>query len=331
MANDSLLVDRANARRVLTSGQTFLTFAGGETYLLFQQGFPLREFCAFEVLRDEAALERMVSEMLRPIIDAAAAGGHGVITDCFLWRASPDYVAKLGYGPDDVRHFNHEGIAALRRVLQDAAARSGPRPGPLVLAADPGPRGDGYALKPGQELDAAAARDYHRTQLAAIAETDAAVVTALTMTNVAETVGLGLAARDLGLPLIVSPTVETDGTLPDGTPLGEFITRVDDALGGDPIFYMVNCAHPTHLEPTLERARERSERWLSRFRGFRSNASSKSHQELDEATEIDRGDVAQVAAGIGRMHQRYGLWAVGGCCGTDAEHLRAIAAACRRA
>jgi S-methylmethionine-dependent homocysteine/selenocysteine methylase len=330
MADESLLVDRANARRVLTGGGTFLTFAGGETYLLFQQGFPLREFCAFEVLRDEAAMERMAAEVVRPILDAAAAGGHGVITDCFLWRASPDYMAKLGYAPEDVRRFNHEGVAALRRLLADAARRPGPRPGPLVLAADPGPRGDGYALKPGQALDATAARDYHRPQLAAIAETDAAVVTALTMTNVPEAVGLGLAARDLGLPLIMSPTVETDGTVPDGTPIGEFITRVDDALGGDPIFYMVNCAYPTHLEPTLERARQRGEGWLARFRGFRSNASSKSHQELDESTAIDRGDVADVAAGIARMQQRYGLWAFGGCCGTDAEHLRAIAAACRR-
>ena len=329
MGNDSPLVDRANARRVLTAGGTFLGFGGGETYLLFQQGFPLREFCAFEVLRDGAAMERLTQELLRPILDAAAAGGHGVITDCFLWRASPDYVAKLGYTAEDVRRFNHEGVAALRRLLADTARRPGPPPGPLVLAADPGPRGDGYALKPGQALDVAAARDYHRTQLAAIAETDAAVVTALTMTNVAEAVGLGLAAREVGLPLIVSPTVETDGSLPDGTPLGEFITRVDDALGGDPIFYMVNCAHPTHLEATLDRARERGESWLSRFRGFRTNASAKSHQELDDAIELDRGDVPDLARRMADLRRRHELRVVGGCCGTDAEHIRAIAAACR--
>jgi homocysteine S-methyltransferase len=323
------LIDRADARRVLTAGDTFLTFGGGETHLLFQQGFPLREFCAFEVLRDDAAFERMASALLRPILDAAATGGLGVITDCFLWRASPDYLAKLGYAAEDVRRFNHEGVALLRRLLADAAARPGAKPGPLVLAADPGPRGDGYALEPGRALDAAAARAYHTPQLAALAETEAAVVVALTMTSVAEAVGLGLAARDHGLPLVVSPTVETDGTLPDGTALGEFITRVDDALGGDPIFYMVNCAHPTHLEPTLEAARQRGDRWLPRFRGFRSNASAKSHQELDDATALDRGDVADLAARLAAMRKRYDLWAVGGCCGTDAEHLGAIAAACR--
>ena len=323
------MIDRASAPRVLTSGARFLTFAGGETHLLFQQGFPLREFCAFEVLRDDRAFERMTNAVLRPIIDAAAAGGFGVITDCFLWRASPDYMAKLGYAPADVRRFNHEGVAMVRRLLLAAASRPGGHPGPLVLAADPGPRGDGYKLDAGQRLDAEAARAYHMPQLAALAETDVAVVTALTMTSVAEAVGLGRAARDVGLPLIISPTVETDGTLPDGTSLGEFVTRVDEALGGDPLFYMVNCAHPTHVERTLEAARQRGEPWLKRFRGFRANASAKSHQELDEATELDRGDVADLAARVAGLRGRYDLWAIGGCCGTDAEHLGAIAAACR--
>jgi len=329
MPASASLIDRASAPRVLTSGTTFLTFAGGETHLLFQQGFPLREFCAFEVLRDDRAFERMATMLLRPIVDAAAAGGFGVITDCFLWRASPDYVAKLGYAPEDVRRFNHEGVELLRRLLVDAASRPGGHAGPLVLAADPGPRGDGYKLEAGQTLDAEAARAYHTPQLAALADTDVAVVTALTMTSVAEAVGLGRAARDVGLPLIVSPTVETDGRLPDGTSLGEFVTRVDDALDGDPLFYMVNCAHPTHLEPSLEAARQRGEPWLGRFRGFRANASAKSHQELDEATDLDRGDVADLAARMARLREGYDLWAIGGCCGTDAEHLGAIATACR--
>lgn len=330
MPAGTTLVDRTSVKQALTSGATFLTFAGGETHLLFQQGFPLREFSAFEVLRDEATFERMATALLRPIVDAAAEHGFGVITDCFLWRASPDYMAKLGYAPEDVRRFNHEGVALLRRLLDEAAARPGGHPAPLVLAADPGPRGDGYALRPGDALDVQAARAYHTPQIAALAETDAAAVVALTMTSVAEAVGLGLAVRDHGLPLVVSPTVETDGTLPDGTPLGEFVTQVDQGLGGDPIFYMVNCAHPTHLEATLDRARERGEAWLSRFRGFRTNASAKSHQELDEATELDRGDVTDLARRMADLWRRHELWAVGGCCGTDAEHLRAIAAACRR-
>ena len=45
--------------------RTFLTFAGDETYLLYIQGFPLREFCAFEVFDDERAWRRMQDELLQ--------------------------------------------------------------------------------------------------------------------------------------------------------------------------------------------------------------------------------------------------------------------------
>lgn len=39
----------------LLEQRTFLTNAGTETYLIFQQGFDLPEFCAFLVHEDEGA------------------------------------------------------------------------------------------------------------------------------------------------------------------------------------------------------------------------------------------------------------------------------------
>ena len=78
------------------SERTFLTFAGDETYLLYIQGFPLREFCAFEVFDDAQAWRRMQDELLRPIADAAAANGMGLLAGCLVWRASADYLARLG-------------------------------------------------------------------------------------------------------------------------------------------------------------------------------------------------------------------------------------------
>ena len=60
--------------------------------------------------------------------------------------------------------------------------------------------------------------------------------------------------------------------------------------------------------------------------GIRANASCKSHAELDEATELDMGDKDDLAA------QYYALKTVlpnlkvyGGCCGTDHNHVEAIA------
>jgi homocysteine S-methyltransferase len=90
---------------------------------------------------------------------------------------------------------------------------------------------------------------------------------------------------------------------------------------------MVNCAHPTHLAPTLARARAAGEGWLPRFGGLRANSSRKSHAELDESTELDRGQPHELGREVAELQRDYGLRIVGGCCGTDAEHVAEIAAA----
>ncbi len=58
------------------------------------------------------------------------------------------------------------------------------------------------------------------------------VVTALTMGYVGMAAGIALAARAVGVPAVVSFTLETDGRLPTGMPLGEAIVATDDATGG---------------------------------------------------------------------------------------------------
>ena len=172
-----------------------------------------------------------------------------------------------------------------------------------------------------------AAFDYHRAQLSVLAGTGVDVVCAWTMTNANEAIGITRAAAELDLPIIVSPTVETDGRLPDGSDLGEFIRRVDDATHAAPLFYMVNCAHPTHLAPTLESAKRRGEDWLRRFRGLRANCSKKSHAELDNSTELDRGNPEELADELAALQKAYDFQVLGGCCGTDVEHISEIARA----
>ena len=112
-------------------------------------------------------------------------------------------------------------------------------------------------------MSAEASLAYHRTQVVALAEAGVDVLIAWTQTNCNEAIGITRAARDAGLPVILSATVETDGRLPDGTALGEFVTRVDEATETYPVFFMVNCAHPEHIEGTLSAAAAATEPWLS--------------------------------------------------------------------
>lgn len=310
----------------LLQERTLLTAAGTETYLLFQQGFDLPEFCAFTVFDDPEAWATLERDYLGPVLQAAADHGHGLMLDALVWRAQPDFIEKLGRDADQLGPINADAVARTREAVERWRRANGHDEAslPVLIAADIGPRGDGYKVE-----DAAvtvdAARDYHRLQIRAVADAGVDLVCALTMTGLNESLGIVEAATQCGLPVIISPTVETDGRLPDGSELGAFIRHIDEATGAAPLLYMVNCAHPAHLLPVLEAAREAGESWLGRFRGFRANASRKSHEELDDSTELDRGDIDDLAREVAEMHATYGLGVVGGCCGTDHEHLAAIA------
>jgi homocysteine S-methyltransferase len=151
------------------------------------------------------------------------------------------------------------------------------------------------------------------------------MVTAITMTYADEAIGITRAAAAADIPAAISFTVETDGRLPSGQPPGEAIEQVDEETAAGPAYYMINCAHPTHFEGVLEGA---DDGWRSRIRGLRPNASTKSHAELDEATELDEGDPPDLGARLAALRSRLPeLNVLGGCCGTDHRHVEEIRSA----
>jgi S-methylmethionine-dependent homocysteine/selenocysteine methylase len=169
------------------------------------------------------------------------------------------------------------------------------------------------------------AEAYHAEQISVFADSEADLVTAITMTHTGEAVGIVKAAQAHGLPCVVSFTVETDGRLPSGESLVAAIQTVDAATDAAPAYYMVNCAHPTHVAPALLSA----EPWTTRLRGLRANASTRSHAELDVADDLDIGDINDLGARYAELRRELPqLSVLGGCCGTDARHVEAISKAC---
>jgi homocysteine S-methyltransferase len=139
------------------------------------------------------------------------------------------------------------------------------------------------------------------------------------MTDANEAIGVARAAQAAGIPAVISFTVETDGRMPDGMPLGEAVQQVDAQAA--PAYFMVNCAHPQHLVPAFEGAGS----WAERIHGVRSNASTQSHAELDEAETLDEGDLDVLLPAHRRLEEHLpALEIVGGCCGTDARHVAAL-------
>jgi len=103
---------------------------------------------------------------------------------------------------------------------------------PVVISGCIGPRGDGYQVSEAMSIDEA--RAYHALQARAFASTDADLITAITMTNVEEAIGVVEAARAVDMPVVISFTVEIDGRLPSGQPLGAAIEAVDAATDDYP-------------------------------------------------------------------------------------------------
>jgi S-methylmethionine-dependent homocysteine/selenocysteine methylase len=196
----------------------------------------------------------------------------------------------------------------------------------MVISGCVGPRGDGY--RAGEMMTADEAQAYHARQIGIFAESEADMVTAITMTYAEEAVGIARAARAEGLPVVISFTVETDGRLPSGQSLKDAVEAVDAATGKGPAYFMINCAHPDHFEEALAAG----EGWVRRIKGLRANASRLSHAELDEAVELDAGDPEELGQQYRELRRRLGhITVLGGCCGTDHRHIEAICQACTTA
>ena len=290
----------------------WVTDGGLETDLIFHHGADLPEFAAYPLLRSEEgrATLRSYYEGYAAIAERA---GAGLRLESPTWRANPDWGAVLGDDAAALDAVNRTAIEFARGLADEWGGRVD---GTTVVGMV-GPRGDGYAA--GSASSAEEAAEYHAAQVAAFAAAGTDEVSALTLTDTHEALGVVRAAESAGIPAVVSFTVETDGRLPDGTPLSQAVTIVDGEAA--PAYFMVNCAHPQHILPALADAGP----WVERIRGLRSNASTQSHAELDEAETLDEGDLDVLVMAHRALEERLpALEIVGGCCGTDARHVAAL-------
>ncbi|MEQ5836174.1 homocysteine S-methyltransferase family protein [Marinobacter sp. NFXS9] len=296
------------------SGDVFLTDGGIETTLIFHDGLDLPCFAAFTLLKSPQGQEAL-RRYFQTYATLAAEYGVGCVLESATWRASSDWGDKLGYSAEQLAETNSQAIALLYEIRQVYETRHTP----IVISGCVGPRGDGY--NPDTFMTDSTAKAYHLPQVTTFRDAGADLVTAITMTYTSEAIGIARAAKAVGMPVVLSFTVETDGRLPSGKPLGEAIEEVDAATDAAPVYYMINCAHPTHFMAALEAGGA----WRFRIHGLRANASAKSHAELDEATELDEGDPDELAQQYGDVRRLLpNLNVFGGCCGTDERHVEAI-------
>ncbi|MBD3679084.1 MAG: homocysteine S-methyltransferase family protein [Rhodobacteraceae bacterium] len=293
----------------------FLTEAGIETTLQYKLGWELRHFCLFELLKDDRFVEDLTAYH-RGLIEVALEAGVGHLLDGVHYRASPDWGALLGMSPQELEDLTLKGLDLYASLSREYATEDSPIPVGCCI----GPRGDAYDAR--LVMGPEEAEDYHSVQIATAKKAGVDFISALTFNHVDEAIGVTRAATAAGIPIIVSFSLNAAARLKTGPTLGEAIAAVEAATNGAPYFYMINCNHPVDFEPALDEPGD----WIRRLKGIRPNASSLDHGILCQLGHLEEGDPVELGQQIGDVVRRFPqINVTGGCCGTDAPHLREVA------
>lgn len=312
----------ADAVSQLESNQTFLTLGGTETTLLYRTDFDLRNMASFEALFSSQGKE-ILTRILKEHGDIAVKYKKSLVFETDTWRASQNWYDELGTSAEDRERVIPLAVSLTVQVAEEVERASNGEIRVLVQGSI-GPRADAYLED--KDITVESAREYHREQVEKMKAAGLTLVAAMTLTTSAEGVGIAKEVERAGMKCTISFTVEADGKLPSGESLEEAIERVDKEAGGCVLFYIVNCVHPTHVKRVLEKALEKGERWVGRFGGVRGNASTKTHEELDESEELDEGVPEEWAREMVEIWKLVpGVKVLGGCCGTGATHCEELA------
>ncbi len=295
------------------SGDIFITDGGTETDLIYSRGFELPCFASYHLLNDPEGYAA-ITDYFRKHAEIASRYGVGFILDSLTYRASSDWSEELGYTRDELAAMNHKAIDLLRDVGKEYESESTR----MVLSGCLGPREDAYM--PNGLMSPEEAEQYHIEQITTLGEAGVDMITALTLNEADEAIGITRAAISLNIPVVISFSLEIDGTLLNGGLLKDAIKKVDEATDNGPAYYMINCAHPTHFNFIFD-----DENWVKRIRGIRANASCKSHAELNNSDTLEYGNPVELGLQNAELAKKFKhINVFGGCCGTNHRHVEEI-------
>ena len=294
---------------LLNTQKPFLADGGMETTFIFHDGIDLPHFASYVLLETDEGRAALTNYALK-YWDIAKAAGRGFVLDTPTWRAGLHWTELMDTTDEAMLGINRfaAGFACAYKAKHQTEAS------PILVNGVIGPAGDGYA--PEHLHSAEAAFGIHAPQVRALGAGGVDLVSGMTITYPAEAIGIVRAAREADLPVFIAFTVETDGRLPNGQSIEAAIAEVDAATNGYAMFFMINCAHPDHFSGQLVGD------WTARIGGIRANASRMSHEELDNAEELDDGNPDEFGSLYADLARHLpNLKIIGGCCGTDHRHV----------
>ena len=260
-----------------------------------------------------AALEAIC----RQYLDIGREYGLPLLMSTPTWRASRERIDAAGYAGVDVNGDNFRFLDALRKSYEGYAEN-------VVICGLMSCRGDAYS--PAEALAVDEALEFHAWQAGKLADTGVDFLLAATLPALSEATGLALALAATGKAYIISFVVRPEGTLLDGTPLKDAIAVIDAAVTPRPLAYMINCTHVSFARSALMHGANSSSLVRQRIIGLLANTAALSPEDLNDSASLVEEDPEAFGQSVALLRRDLGLKILGGCCGTDERHIRALAA-----
>jgi homocysteine S-methyltransferase len=275
-------------------------------------------YLAHATLIYEERAASLLEQLHREYLDVGQRYGLTMFALTDTWRANHERIRQSKFRDRTVNQDNARFLDALRRQHSSGAST-------IFLGGQIGPRGDAYT--PEEAPTAGVAEQFHAFQVAALAGAPVDFLYASTLPAFSEAQGIASVMAKTGVPYVLSFVIRRDGTLLDGTPLAQAIEVIDDAMPRPPTGYAVNCVHPANFSDGLG-ALERQRPGMSRrILSFQANTSARDPRELDGLSELETEPADTLAKSMLDAYRQFRTPFFGGCCGTDASHIEALARA----
>jgi len=243
-------------------------------------------------------------------------------------------ISAQGYAELGRPHSSSDAEAALRRsvdlALEARSIYAAENSRPIWIAASLGPYGaalhNGAEFHGNYDIGFDNLVEFHRTRLAAVAETEADLVAFETIPSLDE--ARAIVAALVHTPNIsawISFTCRDEAHTAHGEPLAACAELLDSAV--QVLAVGINCTAPRHVAPLLAAVQSQTQKSVIAY--------PNSGETWDAATRAWQGrtDLAAEVAAYQRLAEQWfaaGAQAIGGCCRTGSEHIRAVAAAAVR-
>ncbi len=301
-----------NFPQLLKECDLILMEGGTTERILRDPRFRVDEHIGITSLLNDPAGCNELGRILAGYIRIGQDSGLPMIVGAPTWRAGRDRCMAAGAGDQDMNALGVQFAQEVRDQFKDYARQ-------VVVAGYLACCGDAY--DPAQALSPGEAEKHHAWQAQNLARAGADLLFAATLPAASEALGLARAMAATGVPYLLSFVVRPSGGLLDGTPLEQALDRIDRETDPAPAAYMINCVYPKALDQALEKMPETA----GRLAGLQANTSDKPHDQLDGSDATETMDPDEFARAMYGLHAKWGLKILGGCCGTDDRHIKALA------